>query len=381
MTTLYLIRHAEAEGNRFFRSHGTYDSCLTVFGRTQLNFLVNRFSTVKLDAVYSSNLSRANESAKAIANIHAIPVQIDSSFQEIHVGVWEDRVWGNIYRDYPKEIEIYNKDPLRWHVEAAEPVLEVQRRMLMALRDMETRYPNGTIAIVSHGDAMRILFTSLLNSDPLCCQNCQKVLRFNNTSVSHLTVENGRISVLSINDTTHLPQEYSSYAHQKRWIEDADGNPIRPWIRQWDSGRDTTLFARLYHDAWRCAHGDAAFDPSPYLHRAIRESRDDPNSILVEMIGDVPAGVIELQKSSESDPHAFHIAFFAMEERYRGKGISPVLMGEAVSQCRRIGKHRIRLCVAPNNYRARGYYRHFGFVPVGEFPGALGPLVLLERSV
>ena len=67
MTTIYLVRHGEAEGNIYRRIQGQYDSRVTPRGLLQLQALSNRFSAVPLDAVYAGDLTRAKETAAAIA--------------------------------------------------------------------------------------------------------------------------------------------------------------------------------------------------------------------------------------------------------------------------------------------------------------------------
>ena len=58
MTKLYLIRHAEAEGNVFRRMHGQYNSSITPNGMRQIEALQKRFENVPVDAVYASDLIR-----------------------------------------------------------------------------------------------------------------------------------------------------------------------------------------------------------------------------------------------------------------------------------------------------------------------------------
>lgn len=65
MTTIYLIRHAEAEGNVFRRIHGQYDSCVTPNGRRQIAALAQRFAGIPVDAVYASDLKRTCLTATA----------------------------------------------------------------------------------------------------------------------------------------------------------------------------------------------------------------------------------------------------------------------------------------------------------------------------
>ena len=65
MTTVYLIRHAEAEGNLYRRVHGWYDSLITENGYRQIAALRGRFADVPIDAVYSSDLFRTMTTAPA----------------------------------------------------------------------------------------------------------------------------------------------------------------------------------------------------------------------------------------------------------------------------------------------------------------------------
>ena len=66
MTTVYLIRHAQAEGNYFRRIHGQYDSPVTALGAGKLPACSARFADVAIDAVYASDLKRTCQTAEAI---------------------------------------------------------------------------------------------------------------------------------------------------------------------------------------------------------------------------------------------------------------------------------------------------------------------------
>ena len=66
MTRIYIVRHAEAEGNLYRRIHGQYDSLVTPMGYQQIAALAERFRDIPVDAVYSSDLYRTRMTAKAI---------------------------------------------------------------------------------------------------------------------------------------------------------------------------------------------------------------------------------------------------------------------------------------------------------------------------
>ena len=75
MTTIYLIRHAEAEGNRYRRAHGWYNSTITDRGYHQIAELAKRFADTKFDAVYSSDRFRTMITALAIYKTHGLPLR------------------------------------------------------------------------------------------------------------------------------------------------------------------------------------------------------------------------------------------------------------------------------------------------------------------
>ena len=90
MTTLYLIRHAEAEGNLYRRIHGQYNSLITDNGYRQIQALQKRFADVPIDAVYSSDLFRTMTTARAIYVPKGLPLQTRADLRELGMGEWED---------------------------------------------------------------------------------------------------------------------------------------------------------------------------------------------------------------------------------------------------------------------------------------------------
>ena len=77
MTTVYLVRHAEAEGNLYRRIHGWYDALITENGYRQLDCLAERFRDVPLDAAYSSDLFRTETTARAVCQGRDLEVRTD----------------------------------------------------------------------------------------------------------------------------------------------------------------------------------------------------------------------------------------------------------------------------------------------------------------
>ena len=88
MTKIYLIRHAEAEGNLYRRIQGQYDSLITDNGYRQIAALTGRFADVHVDAVYSSDLFRTMTTAGAIWRSHGLELRTRPDLREIGVGEW-----------------------------------------------------------------------------------------------------------------------------------------------------------------------------------------------------------------------------------------------------------------------------------------------------
>ena len=88
MTKIYLVRHAQAEGNLYRRAHGMYDSLVTPQGYAQIEALRRRFADIPVDAVYSSPLLRTRTTAAAIYEPKHIPLRVLNDLHEVNCGPW-----------------------------------------------------------------------------------------------------------------------------------------------------------------------------------------------------------------------------------------------------------------------------------------------------
>ena len=89
MTTLLLARHGETDWNRELRIQGSSDIGLNDLGRAQAHALAQELEHVELDAIYSSDLSRAQATAAAVAASHGLEVRLDARLRERSFGSWE----------------------------------------------------------------------------------------------------------------------------------------------------------------------------------------------------------------------------------------------------------------------------------------------------
>ena len=219
VTTVYLIRHGEAEGNVLPYFQGTADTKLTEKGRAQVAYLAERFREIPLDAVYYSPWHRAKETAGAVNKYHDLPLIPEYDLHEINGGDWEGVPVVELCRKFPAEFEIWKKRIWDFQAPNGEKMTQVYQRMAEAVTRIAKANPGKTIAVCSHGCAIRNF---------LCYAEFNDITRLNdvgwaeNTAVSQLTYapENGWQLVMK-NSASHLPTELLS-ADNPAWAADRE---------------------------------------------------------------------------------------------------------------------------------------------------------------
>ena len=162
MTTVYLVRHGATEWNHTRRAQGTADIELNDAGRAQAEEAADRLANAAIDAVFSSDLKRALDTARPIAQRHGLEVVTDPRFQEIDQGEWTGLHVDEIARRWPAEwgpARHYSKRP------GGESPAEVRKRALAGLKDAVERHPSGGLVLVSHGGTIRTLSAEALGYD------------------------------------------------------------------------------------------------------------------------------------------------------------------------------------------------------------------------
>ena len=144
------VRHGETDWNRQRRVQGSQGDSINDAGREQAKALARLLWEVPLQAVYSSALPRAVETASYVAGPHRVNVAIDPRLNEIHHGEWE----GLTETELP-DVDLYRRwreDPTSCTLPGAEPLDAVHARAVAAMRDIALRHPaaQGLVAVVSH---------------------------------------------------------------------------------------------------------------------------------------------------------------------------------------------------------------------------------------
>ena len=379
MTTIYMIRHAEAEGNLYRIVQGQHNSFITPRGHRQIAFLAERFKDVPLDALYSSDLRRTVTTAGAITKYHALDMQLTPRLREISLGVCEGMSFGDMYKFDPVQMDNFNNDPDKWRAPKAETFAECTERIVSAVRDIAEANEGKTVAVVSHGMAIRSLLAYILN---VKSRDIPSLPHGDNTAVSKLIYDGGAFSVEYYNDNSHLPPELSTFARQSWWKKETRGaDPNNLYYEPLDPNREPELYTELYAASWKAVHGDLkGFYPDTYLASAKRHFAADGHAILKGFRSDGElAGIIETDPERSKGALVGWVSLVYIKEQLRGMGLGTQLVGRAITNYEMLGREKLRLHVSSENAAAIKFYEGLGFTVLGSEPGAGAPLYLMEK--
>jgi broad specificity phosphatase PhoE len=146
MTTLLLARHGETDWNHEGRWQGWADRPLNETGRGQARELAEQLRSTPFDAVYSSDLKRAHETAEIVARPHGVPVVVDPGLREIDIGSWSGLTRAEIDERFP--------DGTRPDGETRE---QHAARVLAAVDRIARANVGRRVLIVTHGGTLRTL--------------------------------------------------------------------------------------------------------------------------------------------------------------------------------------------------------------------------------
>jgi len=200
---LYLIRHGATDNNRAKppRLQGRRtDPGLSEEGFEQAKRTGRFLADVPLDAVYSSPLLRARQTAEAVAGPRQLIVEEVPDLIEVDVGDWEGRAWDEIERDTPEAYRNFMTDAGIHPYLGGETVATVLDRAGPALERLMAENVGRTIAVIAHNIVNRTYLAQLVG----IAVAKYRTIPQDNCGVSLLRYRNGRVEVVTINGVFHL---------------------------------------------------------------------------------------------------------------------------------------------------------------------------------
>jgi broad specificity phosphatase PhoE len=202
VSLLYLVRHGETNHNAEERGLGRADVPLSSRGRLQASLLAARFARVPVDAVLSSPLQRALEIARAIADHHALAVDVRPELTELDVGDTEGLTYAEIRERFPDFYRAWTgDDPVAVPMPGGESLAELARRLEPLSAELLAG-PDRVAVIVSHNFTLRVLVCQLLGIPVASFRN----FRLDLASVTTISIQHGRAAIQALNDVCHLEE-------------------------------------------------------------------------------------------------------------------------------------------------------------------------------
>ncbi len=155
--TLFLFRHGETDWNREGRLQGHTDTQLNATGISQAEALAQRLRSHQLDAVVSSDLSRALTTARIVAEVLGVPVVTEHGLREVSVGLAEGLLWEEAKARFGTALteRWYSDDNVAFP--GGETGAATLARGLAALRRFADAHPYSRIGVSTHGAMVRRL--------------------------------------------------------------------------------------------------------------------------------------------------------------------------------------------------------------------------------
>jgi broad specificity phosphatase PhoE len=199
MTELILARHGETEWNvgKIFR--GRADVNLDAVGVKQADLLGKYLGNCRLEAVYSSPLKRALDTATIVARYQKVGVHTAEDIIDLDYGEWQSLSEQQVERLYPALLKEWHNSPHKVRIPGGESLEDVRGRVIELVNDVLSRH-QGRILLVSHRVVLKVLICSLLGLDDSHFWNISQ-------DVCGITVFNyvdGRFVLTRHNDTSHL---------------------------------------------------------------------------------------------------------------------------------------------------------------------------------
>jgi broad specificity phosphatase PhoE len=201
---LIVVRHGETFNNAEDRFTGQSDVPLSPIGERQALALGAYLASDHLDVIVSSDLQRARITAQAVARYHGLTVEEDPQIRELSLGKWEGMTPGEVQVNESDALMRWRADPSTFAPEGGETLIQFRARIVHALDYWSSLYSDGTVVWVAHGGLIGVLLCHILEIN----LNRRWQFHHDNASVTELRISGPRVSLVRLNETAFLRQQY-----------------------------------------------------------------------------------------------------------------------------------------------------------------------------
>jgi len=199
MRQIILVRHGETEWNVKQVFRGRIDIELSEMGMKQAGLLAEYLRDIKVEAIYSSPLKRALQTAEVIARCHRLNIEIVPALIDFDFGRWQGLSRPEVKDKYKELYAEWLENPLRVRMPDGEELDEVRKRALGAVESIISKHV-GIAVLVSHRVVNKVLICALLGLDNSHFWNIKQ----DTCGITIFAYENGRFILAKHNDTSFL---------------------------------------------------------------------------------------------------------------------------------------------------------------------------------
>ncbi len=200
LTRITAIRHGETAWNVDTRIQGQLDISLNARGQWQAEQAAIALQDEPIDAIISSDLARAFETALAVARPHGLHVQVDRGLREREFGIFQGKTFAEIEAQMPEQALLWRKRVPDFAPEGGESLLVFRERVQQCLQALVAQHMGQHIVIASHGGVMDILYREATGLE----LQAPRTWQLGNASINRVLFNGEHFSLVGWSDTSHL---------------------------------------------------------------------------------------------------------------------------------------------------------------------------------
>ena len=204
VTRIIAIRHGETAWNVDTRIQGQLDIPLNDTGRWQAERLARALAAREaIDVVYTSDLLRAWETARPVAEATGAPLHTDEGLRERGFGSFQGQTFTEIEAAMPDEARRWRQRDPFWAPPGGESLTAMRRRVIETLHALASRHVGEQIVMVAHGGVMDVLYRAATGQE----LQAPRTWLLGNTAINRLLWSPEGLSLVGWSDTSHLDDE------------------------------------------------------------------------------------------------------------------------------------------------------------------------------
>lgn len=201
-TRIIAIRHGETAWNVGTRIQGHADIPLNERGHWQAQRLARALATEGIAAVYASDLSRAFETGRYVAQAAGLPVTPEPGLRERSFGFFEGRTFKDIETELPEQASRWRKRDPHFAPEGGESLVQLHERVVGTCARLAERHPGELIAVVGHGGVLDMLYRAATRLDLQAARSWE----LGNAAINRLLWSPQGFSLVGWGDVGHLEE-------------------------------------------------------------------------------------------------------------------------------------------------------------------------------